>query len=116
MTVTTMTNDKQQATINPWPPLTMKHRKQGLGNVKSIMTMPIESCGAVHSVGNCITARAHWKQWQCSGFSNVVTVQQLWKQRGGELALATALAATAVRLSKMETTSGAVVAAAAATT
>jgi len=81
MTMTTTTNDKQQATIDPWPLLTMKHRKQRLGNGKSIMTVPIESGGnniAVGSVGNCIMARAHCKQWQCSGFSNSVTVQQLW--------------------------------------
>jgi len=59
--MTTTTNDKQQATINPRPLLSMKRRKQGLGNVKSIMTAPIESGGLVHRVGNCITARAHWK-------------------------------------------------------
>ena len=88
-----MTNDKRQTTINPWPPQTLQRRKQRLGDGKIIMTAPIESGGnnkAVRRVGNCITARAHWKRRRCSIFSNNVTVQQLWKQRGSSVALATA--------------------------
>jgi len=53
----------------------------------------IESGGnnlAVRGVGNCITARAHRKRRQCTGFSNSMIVQQLWKKRGGAVALATA--------------------------
>jgi len=88
-----MTNDKRQTTINPWPPQTLQRRKQRLGDGKSIMAAPIESGGnnlAVRSIGNCIMARAHWKRRQCSGFSNIVIVKQLWKQRGGAAALETA--------------------------
>jgi len=80
-----MTNDKRQTTINPWPPQTLQRRKQRLGDGKGIMAAPIESGSnnlVVRSIGNCIMARAHWKRRQCSGFSNIVIVKQLWKQPG----------------------------------
>ena len=114
MTMTTMTNDKQQATskqatINPRSPLTIKHRKQGLANINKHHDSAIESGGAVHCVGNCMTARAHWKlwvvmqwllwccyseaaletAWRCIGFGNSMAVA--WATTCGEHGIAAAL-------------------------